>query len=173
MIGIIAVNNKGYIGKDNKLMWHSSEDLKHFKAMSKDKVMLVGHNTYQELPGVVKKRMIIVDGRGEPFENTLRLNDDIIPVLDGQPRNAKHVICIGGKKTYEKYCHLFTELHISHINDDQVGDVKTPDWENLNPECIVYHYNFEVNKPREDYDVTISPSDGHQCIKDSRTNKKE
>jgi len=50
--------------------------------------------------------------------------------------------CIGGKKTYEKYCSQFTELHISRINDNTVGDTKYPDLSKLNPNCKIYEYNF-------------------------------
>ena len=50
--------------------------------------------------------------------------------------------CIGGKKTYEKYCHLFTELHISHINYNQIGDIMFPDFRNLNPKCKIFNYYF-------------------------------
>jgi hypothetical protein len=50
--------------------------------------------------------------------------------------------CIGGKRTYEKYCHLFTELHISHINDNSIGNVTFPDLSNLNKTCKIFNYNF-------------------------------
>jgi dihydrofolate reductase len=35
--------------------------------------------------------------------------------------------CIGGKKTYEKLCPLFDEIHISIINDETIGDTKAPE----------------------------------------------
>jgi len=51
--------------------------------------------------------------------------------------------CIGGKKTYEKYCQYFTELHISHIDNNSIGDIMFPDLRNLNPNCKIYNYNFK------------------------------
>lgn len=131
MIAIIAVNNLGFIGKDNELMWQCSEDLKHFKAMRQGKTMLVGHNTWLELPGFLKvHKDMVVDLRGA-------LHRDY---------NHENILCIGGKRTYEKYSHLFTELHISHINDDQIGDCTFPDLANLNPDCKIFNYHFETNK---------------------------
>ena len=56
-----------------------------------------------------------------------------------------HPSCIGGKKTYEKYAKYFTELHISHINDNQVGDTTFPDLKNLNKDCKIFNYYFEPN----------------------------
>ena len=63
MIAIIAVNNLGYIGKDNKMLWHSAADLAHFKFMTQNKIMMAGWNTYQTLPNAVKNRGVILDER--------------------------------------------------------------------------------------------------------------
>ena len=124
MKSIIAKNNLSYIGLNNKLLWKSKEDLKHFKSLTLNGRLLVGYNTFQELP-LLKDRTIILDIRNE-----------LITDVEW---------CIGGKKTYEKYCHLFTELHISHINDETEGDTFEPDFRNLNPNCRIYHYYFDVD----------------------------
>ena len=121
MKSIIAKNNISYIGLNNKLLWKSKEDLKHFKSLTLNGRLLVGYNTFQELP-LLKDRTIILDIRNE-----------LITDVDW---------CIGGKKTYEKYCHLFTELHISHINDNQIGDIMFPNFTNLNPNCKIFNYYF-------------------------------
>jgi dihydrofolate reductase len=122
MKAIIAVNNKKYIGLNNKLLWYSKDDLRHFKKLTEGQTLLVGHNTFSELPPL-KNRTVIVDQR-----NNL-LNADW---------------CIGGKKTYEKYCHLFTELHISIIDNDDIGDTEYPELKNLNPDCNIFTYHFST-----------------------------
>lgn len=126
MKAIIAVNNVGMIGLKNSLPWPpNKEDFKHFKEKTLGGTLLVGYNTHQTLP-ILKGRVIILDSLENPH-----------PVY-----SMSDVWCIGGKKTYEKYCHLFTELHISHINDNTIGDTIFPDLRNLNPECKVFNYNF-------------------------------
>lgn len=122
MKGIIAVNNLGYIGVDNKLLWKSQQDMSHFIKMTINQKLVVGYNTSLELPPL-KNRTIIVDER-----------DKVSLEADW---------CIGGKKTYEKYCQYFTELHISHIDNDSIGDIMFPDLRNLNPNCKIYNYNFK------------------------------
>ena len=123
MKAIIASNNLNYLGLNNKLLWKSSGDMSHFIKLTMGQRLLVGYNTSLELPPL-KNRTIIVDTRDEMFDADW---------------------CIGGKKTYEKYCHLFTELHISHIDDNSIGDVMFPDFRNLNPECKIYNYHFKTN----------------------------
>ncbi len=49
------------------------------------------------------------------------------------------------KKTYEKYASYFTELHISHINHNEVGDCMFPDLKDLNPNCKIFNYYFDAN----------------------------
>ncbi len=126
MRAIYSRNNAGFIGLNNELPWKCSADLKHFKDLTLGCKLLVGYNTSLKLPPL-KNRELIVDTR--EIINT----DDID-------------WCIGGSKTYEKYCHLFTELHISIINDNTIGDTFYPTLINLNPECKIFYYNFEVNQ---------------------------
>ena len=120
MKAIIAVNNMGVIGNKNKLPWYCKKDLEFFKNKTLGCSCLVGYNTFQTLP-ILKNRVIIVDRKKEYIEAEW---------------------CIGGRKTYEKYAHLFKELHISHINDNSFGDTSFPSFKNLNPECRVYNHYF-------------------------------
>lgn len=119
MKAIIAVNNLGYIGLNNELLWKSQQDMSHFVKMTLNQRLLVGYNTSLNLPKL-KNREIIIDGR-----------DEMILDVDW---------CIGGKKTYEKYANHFTELHISHIDNNDIGDIMFPDLKCLNKECKIFNY---------------------------------
>ena len=127
MKAIIAVNNLGFIGKGTGMLWRCSDDLKMFKEFTLNQRLLVGYNTLQGLPPL-KNRELILDLRDKLATET--------PTIDW---------CIGGRKTYQKYCHLFTELHISHIDDDSIGDVVFPDLSNLNPDCKIFNYHYKKN----------------------------
>jgi dihydrofolate reductase len=126
MKAIIARNNKGYIGLNNGLPWgnKAKADFKHFKEHTMGGTLLVGYNTHLTLPPL-KGRTIVLDER-DKF---------MIEGIDW---------CIGGKKTYEKYAPYLTELHISHINDNTVGDVEWPDFSGVPADCKIFHYFFEL-----------------------------
>lgn len=121
---IIAHNTIGFIGKDGGLPWKSKKDLEHFKNLTIGQKLLVGFNTAKSLPPL-KGREIIVDDRSKIID---------IDSIDW---------CIGGKKTYEKYCHLFTEIHISRIDNNDIGDTLFPNLQNINPYCKIFTYCFE------------------------------
>lgn len=125
MKAIIAVNNLGFIGKGGKLLWYNKEDLKYFKHKTEGSVLLVGYRTAKSLPKLPGRRLIIVDREDKTTDYYMEAD-----------------WCIGGKKTYEEYCKYFTELHISHINDNQIGDVTFPDLTNLNKDCKIFNYYF-------------------------------
>jgi|TARA_R110000822_G_scaffold180860_2_gene320558 dihydrofolate reductase len=125
MRAIVAVNNLGFIGVDDKLLWHNKEDLRHFKNMTYGSRLLVGYRTAMSLPSLSNRELIVVD-------RDIKLTSHYYDVE----------WCIGGKKTYEQFCDVFTELHISHIDNNYVGNVTFPDFSNLNPKCEIFNYKF-------------------------------
>ena len=46
IIGIVAVDRNGAIGKDGKLPWHYSADMKFFKETTTGNAVVMGHNTW-------------------------------------------------------------------------------------------------------------------------------
>ena len=126
MKAIIATNELGFIGLNGGLPWKSKEDLRHFKKMTKGCKLLVGYNTAKTLPKL-PGRDIIIDNDNINYDD-----------IDW---------CIGGKKTYEKHCKRFTELHISHINDFTFGDTEMQNLSKLKlDKCKIFHYYFGVDK---------------------------
>lgn len=132
---IVAVNNLGFIGKDNQLMWHSSEDLKHFKNMTKDSVVIMGRKTFESLnKKPLPNRINLVVG-----SDYLSLND----ALDEARKHDKPIWVIGGASIYQQTNHLCSEVHVSVINDNQEGDTKFSLDGYIGD---IYYYYFEPNK---------------------------
>lgn len=125
MRAIIAINNKGYIGLKGELPWRCSADLAHFKKETMGGKLLVGYRTAQKLPKLPGRELMVFDKH------------------QGAIDYSTADWCIGGKATYEQFCHLFTELHVSIIDDDTVGDVMGPDLRKMNPDCIIFEYHFK------------------------------
>lgn len=124
MKAIIAKNKIGYIGLNGELPWKSKQDLEHFKKLTMGGKLLVGYTTAQKLPRLPGRDVIVDD-------ETKKIDYDDIDW------------CIGGKYTYEKFCHLFTELHISVIDDETIGDTTFPELKNLNPNCRIIYHTFK------------------------------
>jgi len=109
MEAIAAINKLGYLGKDGQLMWHCKDDLKWFKQVTMGKKCLVGRKTYEALPNLPGRELIVVGTGHNTLEEALALKPDIV---------------IGGGQIYRATIDMIDKLYLSIIDDDQVGDVK-------------------------------------------------
>ena len=68
---IVAIASNRAIGKDNRLLWHLSDDLKRFKKLTTGHTLIMGRNTYLSLPNGAlpnRRHIVISDIAGETFE---------------------------------------------------------------------------------------------------------
>lgn len=124
---IIAINALSFIGLNGKMLWHSPDDLKHFKKLTEGCKLLVGRTTFEGLPPL-KNRELIVVGKGF---NTLE---------EGLAKQPDWVI--GGAKLYESTIHLCDEIYLSHINDSSRGD--TSFYIPMDYEGLIRHFYFNI-----------------------------
>ena len=54
---IVARARNGVIGRDNQLIWHLSDDLKRFKALTMGHPIVMGRKTFDSLPKVLPGRV--------------------------------------------------------------------------------------------------------------------
>jgi dihydrofolate reductase len=57
---VVARAGNGVIGKDGRLPWHVSDDLRHFKRVTMGSAMIMGRRTFESLPGLLPGRRHIV-----------------------------------------------------------------------------------------------------------------
>jgi len=57
---IAAIGPKRELGKDNKLLWHISEDLKRFKNLTEGHAVIMGRKTFESLGKPLPNRLNIV-----------------------------------------------------------------------------------------------------------------
>lgn len=137
MRAIIAVNNLGFIGLNGNLPWYSREDLIHFVGLTKGCDMFAGYRTFESMKFLGRAFS------GDFLSFSLSSSRNLYLDVKGGGLFSGDIWCIGGKKTFEKYCCYFDELHISHIDDNTIGDTMFPDFSNLNRECKIFNYNFK------------------------------
>src|SRR5919205_2609602 len=78
IIGIVAVDRNGAIGKGGGLPWHYSADLKFFKARTTGHACLMGYKTWLTLKRPLPGRLNVVLTRRaevEPRESVVWLRD--------------------------------------------------------------------------------------------------
>ena len=60
---VVAMDRKKGVGLNNSLPWHISEELRHFKALTLNKTLIMGSNTFKSLPNSLDKRTILTVSR--------------------------------------------------------------------------------------------------------------
>jgi dihydrofolate reductase len=105
IIAIIAVDRNGAIGKDGKLPWHYSADMKFFKETTSGNACVMGHKTWLTLKKPLSNRLNIVLSRKaeiEPQESVLVVRD-----VESVLSTAKDLKCdlfvIGGEQVYQSF----------------------------------------------------------------------
>lgn len=130
-ISIIACRaNNGVIGKDNKLPWHLSEDLKFFKKITSGQSVIMGYRTWESLPvKPLKNRKNFVFCREG---TTLMNNPDVKPVFDLDKflvrTDIDNVFVIGGATLYKLFIDKADEIYLTEIEEDVEGDTYFPEF---------------------------------------------
>jgi dihydrofolate reductase len=146
MLSIIAaVARNGVIGKDNQLLWHLPEDMRHFRETTRGKPVIMGRNTWESLPDAFRPlpgRHNIVISRNpayQPAGATLAstLEDAILKAGD-----AEEVFVIGGAELYRQALPIADRLYLTEIDQDYEGDAFFPDipktcWERVSRKAMI------------------------------------
>jgi dihydrofolate reductase len=130
LTAVVAVADNGVIGREGGLPWHLPADLRHFKAMTLGRPVLMGRRTFDSigkaLPGrrnvVVTRRPIDVpdvEAAGSVEEALARLAD------------APEVAVIGGAQLWREVLPRIGRIHLTQVHAHVEGDTFFPE---LDPE---------------------------------------
>ncbi len=114
---IWAQDENGGIGKDGKLPWHISEDLKNFKRLTSGSTILMGRNTWESLPirPLPERRNIVLSSKEVSDVEYYTSVKECIETLDGD--GIEKLFVIGGTTVYRNFIHRADELHITHVDE--------------------------------------------------------
>jgi len=105
IIGIVAVDRNGAIGKGGKLPWHYSADMKFFKETTTGNAVVMGHKTWLSLKNPLPHRLNIVLSRQSqiaPQDSVLVLRD-VESVLSTAKTLEGDLFVIGGEQVYQSF----------------------------------------------------------------------
>jgi dihydrofolate reductase len=126
---ITAMSEGNIIGKDNKLLWHISEDLKHFKSITSGKTIIMGKNTYNSI-------MEYTEGKPLPYRDNIVLTNNP-EEKDGfrymnksevlSLANKQDIYIIGGAQVYQEFINYADVLYITEVFAKFDGDSFFPE----------------------------------------------
>ncbi len=124
---IVAVAENNVIGSNNQLIWHISEDLKRFKALTTGHHVIMGRKTFESIGKPLPRRVNVVLTRDQNFKvdgcliaSTL---DEAINLCEGDDQ----VFIIGGGELYRLALPIAEKLYLTRIHKPFEGDVFFPE----------------------------------------------
>jgi len=124
---IVAYAENRVIGRDNDLIWHLPDDLKHFKRHTAGKTIIMGRKTWESLGGrPLPNRRHIVITRSKEFTAK---GADVVHSLETAVELAKteeEVFVVGGAQIYTLSLPIIDVLEITEVHAKFDGDAYFP-----------------------------------------------
>ena len=129
---VAAVGENNVIGRAGQLPWRLKSDLKHFRALTIGKPVIMGRKTYESIGKPLTGRTNIVITRdakysapgiviAPSFERALALARH-----DAVKRGAGEIMVIGGSDVFVEAMPLADRLEITDVHASPEGDVYFP-----------------------------------------------
>lgn len=133
IISLVAAMAKNrVIGKDNQMPWHLPSDLKHFKAVTMGKPIIMGRKTYLSIGRPLPGRLNIVISRNPDYQvegcSTATSFDEALALAG----NVEEVMVIGGGFLYSQVLPQANKLYLTQIDLAVEGDTYFPEYQQLN-----------------------------------------
>lgn len=124
---IVAIARNNAIGKDNDLLWHISDDLKRFKALTSGHPVVMGRNTWNSLPRrpLPKRRNIVLTHDSAFCDEGVEVAHSIAGVFK-MVRDEEESFIIGGGSIYKEFLPFVQKLYVTHVWKDFDADVFFP-----------------------------------------------
>lgn len=130
IIGIVAVARNLAIGKDGKLPWHYSADLKFFKRTTTGHAIVMGWNTWESIGKPLPNRLnVVLTRKGQldsyPDVRVLRSKEEVLDLAESLDTD---VFIIGGAGTFETFADEIAKWYVTEIPIEVDGaDVFMPE----------------------------------------------
>jgi len=122
---IVAASLNGAIGKDNQLLWKLSDDLKNFRALTTDNVVVMGRKTYESIGKPLPNRINIVITRDTnlQIENVIVVHSVEAAIEISKIKYPeKDIFVIGGGEIYKQSVKFISKLILTKVNVEIEGD---------------------------------------------------
>ena len=119
MISLIAaIGKNNELGKGNELIWKLPADMKRFRDITLNHIVIMGRKTFESIGKPLPNRMNIVltSLKDTSIKDVQVFNsvDDLIHIL----KEEEEYFVIGGAQIYKQFIGIAKKLYITHIDDE-------------------------------------------------------
>lgn len=111
---IVAYDDNNAIGKDNKMLWHISEDLRYFKNVTSGHPVIMGRNTYESIGKPLPNRTNIV--LSHKYIDGVITVDTLDAAFDEAEKVDNECFIIGGAQLYNECIKVADQLYVTRVH---------------------------------------------------------
>ena len=148
---VAAAGLKNELGKDGKMPWHLPADLKHFKALTLGKPVIMGRKTFEAIGRPLPERRNIVVTRDPQFKVA---GAEVAHSLDEalkRAAGASEVMVIGGGEIYRAAWPQARRIYLTRVRADFEADTFFPAVEPEEWREVTREEHFENERNPYDY----------------------
>jgi len=123
---IVAIGENHAIGKNNQLLWHMPNDLKHFKDITSGRTIIMGRKTFDSVGKPLPRRRNIVVTRQDitiPGCEVVKSIEDGLALC----KDEDEVFIGGGAEIYKLAMHLTDRIYLTIIHKSFDADTFFPE----------------------------------------------
>lgn len=135
---IVAKSSNNVIGNNNELLWKIPNDLKYFKKVTTNSVVIMGRKTFESIGKILPNRLnVIISKQSGDLKEIYKgcknclffdnFNDMFLFINDQD--FYKNIFVIGGGEVYKYFIenNLINKYYITEIKQEFEGDTYFPD----------------------------------------------
>ena len=125
---IVAKAKNNTIGKENKLLWYITDDLKRFKNLTTNHNIIMGRKRFESLGTILPDRKHIVFSQNPDF----KVNNENVEIVHSMLQIQQYIedenenFVIGGAMIYNLLMPYVTKMYVTEIDKDFEGDTFFP-----------------------------------------------
>ncbi len=150
ILAAIAEKNR-VIGKDGKLPWYISEDLKRFKRLTTGNAVLMGRKTFESIverlgKPLPERRSIVLTSKSFAHYPEVETYPAIESALEAIS-SEKKIFVVGGERVFKETLQMADALELTIVEGEYEGDAFFPEYE----EIITKQFQIFNKEKKEGY----------------------
>ena len=128
---IVAAGENDVIGKNGELIWHLSDDLKRFKALTSGHCIIMGRKTFESFPKPLPNRKHIVITRQPNYQvpDGVIVVNNLEDAFDAAKSDLQPFV-IGGGEIYKQAMPFAKKIELTRVHETFDGDAFFPKIDN-------------------------------------------
>ena len=131
-ISLIACVGKNLeLGFENDLIFHIKDDMKYFKNVTLNHIVVMGRKTFESLPGLLKdrKNVVITRNKNINLPSEVEVYSSIEEFMEHYKDYPDEIFIIGGASIYRQFLEYCDKIYLTEVDAEKVADVYFPNFD--------------------------------------------